>query len=118
MGDGHLGKCKICTKADVAQHRAKNINKIRAYDRNRGNRRPLEHSYQYRKQFPERAAAMRAIAYAISKGSLDRPIACWYCGSGFCIEAHHSSYAKDMKLDVTWLCAACHKGLHLGGTKP
>ncbi len=36
MKDGHLNKCKECTKKDVSIHRAENIDKIRAYDRARG----------------------------------------------------------------------------------
>jgi hypothetical protein len=33
MGDGHLNKCKACTKKDVAEHRAANIERVRDYDR-------------------------------------------------------------------------------------
>ena len=35
MADGHLNKCKDCTKLDVNKHRANNLEKIRAYDRER-----------------------------------------------------------------------------------
>lgn len=35
MADGHLNKCKECTKADASTHREKNIDEIRAYDRRR-----------------------------------------------------------------------------------
>ena len=30
MADGHLTKCKACTKADAAMHRADHIERIRA----------------------------------------------------------------------------------------
>lgn len=33
MADGRLGKCKDCTKLDVARHRQENLEKVRAYDR-------------------------------------------------------------------------------------
>ena len=36
MKDGHLNKWKECTKLDVSLHRAKNIDRIREYDRRRG----------------------------------------------------------------------------------
>src|SRR5574344_1087726 len=37
MRDGHLNKCKECTKNDASEHRHNNIEKIREYDRNRPN---------------------------------------------------------------------------------
>ena len=36
MKDGHLNKCKECIKKNVLDHREKNIDKIREYDRKRG----------------------------------------------------------------------------------
>lgn len=38
MSDGHLGKCKECTRMDVKEHRIRNIDFIRAYDRAKGKR--------------------------------------------------------------------------------
>ena len=35
MGDGHLNKCKECTKGDVKRHRAENLDRVRSYDRDR-----------------------------------------------------------------------------------
>jgi len=35
MADGHLNKCKSCTKADVSKHREENLEKVRAYDKSR-----------------------------------------------------------------------------------
>ena len=34
MNDGHLGKCKQCTKLDSSTHRNNNLDKVREYDRN------------------------------------------------------------------------------------
>ena len=33
--DGYFGKCKECTKKDVKKHRKDNIQKVRAFDRER-----------------------------------------------------------------------------------
>ncbi len=35
MADGHLNKCIECTKSDAKQHREKNLDRIREYDRER-----------------------------------------------------------------------------------
>ena len=103
--DGHLNKCKACTKADVARHRVENIERIRAYDRARGNRRSIEKVREYRRNNPEKYKAHQQVAY-----HLKNPGVCSQCDSTFHIEAHHDDYSKP--LDVSWLCSACHSQLH------
>ena len=39
MGDGHLGKCKECTKKDSTDRRTAKIDEVRKYDRNRKNKK-------------------------------------------------------------------------------
>ena len=48
MADGHLNKCKDCTKKDGIEHRKANINKVRAYDKKRSN---LPHRVKLRKLY-------------------------------------------------------------------
>ncbi len=68
---------------------------------------------QKRYQSPEgkeRQAAKNAVKYAIRTGKLVRE-PCFICGSEESV-AHHSSYAKDMRLVVTWLCTPHHNEIH------
>lgn len=116
MGDGHLSKCIVCTKKDVADHREKNIEKIREYDRNRANlphrkKLNIETTKQLRTNFPLKYKAHSAVNYALKNGNLSKPDICETCKkNGRQIEGHHNDYSKP--LEVVWLCSACHKQLH------
>jgi hypothetical protein len=113
MKDGHLGKCKTCTKSDVSSHRAKNLDRIREYDRERAklpHRRALGErvNSEYLAAHPVRAAANRKVAYEVRKGRLtSQP--CAECGAGKTV-AHHDDYRAS--LDVIWLCQPHHKARH------
>ena len=113
MSDGCLNKCKCCTRRDVLEHRSKNLDKIRAYDRERAKnkeRRKLaaEVGRRWREQDSRRVVAHSAVARAIRKGRLvKRP--CERCLSEKSV-AHHDDY--DKPLSVTWLCTPCHKQRH------
>lgn len=49
MKDGHLNKCKGCVKSRVGGHRKDNIERIREYDRKRGNRQSANYPKEWRK---------------------------------------------------------------------
>lgn len=113
MADGHLNKCKECTKNDVHQHRKENIEKVRAYDRKRSkNKDRMAASYQVTKAWREadrrRSAAHNAVARAIKSGQLER-LPCEQCGEPKSV-GHHDDY--DKPLQVRWLCQPCHVRLH------
>ena len=113
MADGHLNKCKECAKKDVATHRAENLEKVRAYDRERGKRPEriklaTEICRAWRAEDKRRHVAHSAVARAIRKGELVR-MSCVKCGAEK-TEAHHEDY--DKPLDVVWLCSPCHKKRH------
>jgi hypothetical protein len=95
MTDGLLGKCKECTKRDVRESRS---DSARAYDRRRYRERTHEHR------------ARIQVNYAISKGRIERPDACWKCGGAPPIEGHHADY--DNPLGVMFLCKSCHSECH------
>ena len=114
MADGHLNKCKECCKHDSAKHRNKNIDRIRAYDRERSKsdsriRQATEVTRAWRAQDKRRSAAHSAVARAIRKGIIER-LPCESCGNPQFV-AHHDDY--DKPLDVRWLCQACHRQHHV-----
>ena len=114
MSDGHLNKCKECTKRDVANHRKENIDRIRSYDRLRSS---LPHRVSmritntacYRAKFPEREKANAAVRRAIRRGAISK-LPCFVCGKQD-VEAHHPAYS--LPLDVVWLCHEHHRQIHL-----
>lgn len=115
MADGHLGKCKACTKADARKHRDDNLERIRAYDRVRGvHSRSVALSptgnKEWIKRNPEKRTAHIAVGCAVKRGDLVKPFACEICGSSSPLAAHHTDYSEP--LIVVWLCDSCHKDVH------
>jgi len=113
MADGHLNKCKECTKKDVGQHREQNLEKVRAYDRERGKNKErlkaaVEINRAWRAEDKRRMAAHNAVSRAVRNGHLFRE-PCIRCGESKSL-AHHEDY--DKPLDVVWLCQPCHKQRH------
>jgi len=113
MADGHLNKCKACTKKDVGQHRENNLERIREYDRARGKlahriKLQTEVTRAWRAEDVRRRLAHQAVGKAIRHGILVRQ-PCERCGA-MKTEAHHEDY--DKQLDVMWLCTPCHKKRH------
>ena len=113
MKDGHLNKCKECTKKDVAGHREKNLDAIREYDKARY-RTTLHRQQQLASLFKSRpklhVKANDALSNAIRCRRVIRAEACWHCGSTERIEGHHVDYSRP--LDVIWLCRSCHCKAH------
>lgn len=125
MKDGHLNKCKSCTKREARENRENNIEAYRTYDRARAkqpHRVVARSSYQktgaykalrsdiiarYRHNHPGRTAANAAVARAVREGV----IAVWPCQvCGEDAEAHHPDYSNH--LGVVWLCVDHHAQLH------
>lgn len=114
MSDGHLNKCKLCTKGDVSRRRADNIEAVREYDRERSKSparkaASVARTKEWRRQNKGRSAAHCAVSRAIRSGKLERQ-PCEACGNEKSV-AHHDDY--DRKLDVRWLCQPCHVAHHL-----
>lgn len=113
MADGHLNKCKECTKKDANKHRSDNIEKVRAYDRERAklpHRKALKTilTRAWRAEDERRAKAHSAVSLSIKNGKIVRE-PCVKCGREDSL-AHHEDY--DKPLDIVWLCQPCHKQRH------
>ena len=126
MGDGHLGKCKACTKKDVSQHRAENLEAIQSYDRIRGslpNRVKAREEYRktiscqlsmnnsskkWAKNNPKKRTAHSMVQTAIKNKVIEK-LPCEICGNKNS-HGHHEDY--DKPLDVIWLCHIHHMARH------
>jgi hypothetical protein len=113
MADGHLNKCKECTKTDVRVHYRRDLEWSRARERMRfhaPDRKAWikENQPKARKRNPQKYRARSAVARAIRSGSLVRQ-SCEVCGNAKS-EAHHPDYSRP--LDVKWLCRKHHRIEH------
>lgn len=132
MLDGHLNNCIACVKARIKHHRARNIDKIREYDQQRGmlphrvearklyvktpaGKNAMQKAQQrYRERYPMKYAAHTITSNAIRDGVLVPDTVCSVCNASQNIEGHHDDYTKP--LAVRWLCASCHKAWHRTNT--
>lgn len=113
MGDGHLNKCKTCTKKDslvqynikvtdpnwVDQERTRGRDKYRRYlyKSNMATEDKSELNRQYFKKFPERwGAKMATKRIVVQKGS----------------QKHHWSYKKEYWADFIVLSPQQHRKAH------
>ena len=113
MFDGYLNKCQSCTKLDVNKHRKENLEKIRAYDRERGkltHRKILsaKNTKEANRKITGYTFAHNSVARALKNGNLIKD-SCCMCRSIMSV-AHHDDYSKP--LDVMWLCSVHHKSRH------
>ena len=113
MGDGHLNKCKCCTKMDVRARRfaPRFREKVLSYDRQRGSRQGPDYREAHREYREEEYKARHKLSNAVRDGKMQRRDRCQHCHvSGVRIEGHHEDYSKPF--DVVWLCVPCHRQLH------
>ena len=116
MADGHLGKCKKCTKEDVRANRAARRKQYSEYEAGRYKDR-VESGYMakaqklYRQRNRAKYQCRNRFDYALRAGKITKPDTCSECGvGGIEIQSHHDDYEKPY--DVKWLCLFCHRALH------
>jgi len=109
MKDGHLGKCKECTKSDIKALWNEDLQGNREKERLRYQRRIMDQEYvdgkhhynhEWRKQNGRNAAHLQG------RRKLKNPGICSLCSSTKFIQGHHMDYSKP--LEVIWCCSACH----------
>jgi len=132
MSDGHLGKCKECTKAAVRANRAAKLDYYQEYDRRRSQENPerivaqaihrkitanrttaeksREITRRYRAKKQHAYVATSRLNTAVGLKKITKPESCEICNSKDRVEGHHHDYSKP--LDVWWLCDHCHKHIH------
>lgn len=117
MADGHLNKCKSCTKTDTKKTYSANIVEKHAYERRRNQdpkRRAAKKKYEksHRVRNPEKDRARYTLRNAVRDGRVIKQPCC-YCGSKKS-QGHHHDYSKP--LDVIWACFKCHREREHGQT--
>ena len=118
MADGHLNKCKSCCLLYANAYRKTESGKAarakeKQYPENKAKYKKTEKGkiVAAKHKIPkDRQAAQNAVKYAIRTGKLFQE-PCFECGEK--AVAHHSSYEKNMRLIVTWLCVHHHNLLHV-----
>lgn len=115
MGDGHLNKCKSCTKKDVKDRYNDPEAKIRIieYEKKRfktehRKNKLLEYQRKSRANHPNKHKARRLVKQAIASGILKK-LPCEICKDNKS-EAHHPDYRSPLK--VMWLCFKHHRKTH------
>lgn len=110
MSDGHLGKCKSCTKRDATKHRNDNLERVLEYDRKRHKSREYHDAIEaHVAMFPRQSWAMRKVHSQLKRKALAR-MPCEVCGDTK-VDAHHDDYLKP--LEVRWLCRKHHRMWHV-----
>ena len=117
MKDGHLNKCKECTRKDTSVRSKLYADRVREYEKKRSKttkRIELRKKYveKYRQEHPERVAIYLRVKRAIKSGKIIKPKCCSICGKECKTVAHHYDYSKP--LDVIFVCQSCHKRIHAG----
>jgi hypothetical protein len=113
MADGHLNKCKECTRLDVSTNYRAKRHHYAHYEKQRWlrtERREKAKEYQRhtRANSPEKFKATCVVNNALRDGKLEKK-PCEVCGSEKS-QAHHDDYSKP--LDVIWLCRKHHLERH------
>ncbi|KKK49528.1 hypothetical protein LCGC14_3134130 [marine sediment metagenome] len=117
--------CKMCyakrvTEVYAPRRKAKKAEYQAVYYKNwyqvNGRNRAIDYISQARLwdiAHPKEVKAREILRYAIRTHRITKPKVCSNCGRKTKVQGHHPDYSKP--LEVLWLCASCHKKVHLRG---
>jgi hypothetical protein len=125
MADGHLNKCKTCTRGDSNKRRTEHPDVVAQYESERSQRverKDVQREYAQKRDPEQKRAthkryseshkveisARGKVQHALKSGALVRG-RCEVCGS-YETQAHHEDYTKP--LEVRWLCSLHHGEMH------
>jgi len=108
MADGYLNKCKDCSRKYGKEHRILNIDRLRDYDRKRGNRQGYAYIKEFRAKYPKKYKAHTMVNNAVRDGRMKK-MPCEICDNEQ-THGHHDDY--DFPLNVRWLCVVHHHEWH------
>ena len=99
------------------ENRKKRADYYREWYRKNGRSRPidyLEAMDRWVKNHPEIIKAHSKLWCAIRSGKVKKSSKCQVCGRETRTYGHHKDYSKPLK--VIWVCASCHKKIHVALT--
>lgn len=130
MSDGHLNKCKECTKKDAKETRNAKLEYYKDYDRKRASlphrialRRKVAEKWKKDPELKKRNSLLKRcwiekhreirqahiiVGNAIRVGKLKKE-RCQVCGS-LKVDAHHEDYRNPF--EIQWLCREHHMEVH------
>lgn len=116
--DGRRSICKDCRAEYQREYyhsgNGKSVNE-RYFLSEKGRVAKREGQKRYKKRYPKKVKAGKAVEYAIRQGHLLHPsdCLCAICSSRNAEHYHHyMGYEKDHWLDVMPVCISCHNDIH------
>lgn len=115
MGDGHLGKCKTCTKSDSAKIEKKIRSTPEGIEKDRGRHREKYYRLGYKekhKPTPEMKKEIMTKYIEKYPEKYHAKISSGHIKTAIGIEKHHWSYNKQHYKDVLFLIKSDHATAH------
>ena len=107
---GKKTRKKEAINARISRKKKERQKRYDATEKGIENKKKYESKRYFSPEGKLKLAAKNAVRYALKTGKIVK-LPCFVCGDTL-VEAHHPSYAKDMRLSVVWLCSVHHNQIH------